>query len=347
MRSTSVLLFVVMYTVGYSGPAIAQSPDRQLCLGPDPDVSISGCTAIIQSGNETEQNLAEAFYNRGVAYRQKGQLDRAIEDYDQAIRLHPNYVFAYVNRGGIYAGKEQWDKALEDFNRAIQLNPNFADAFYSRGAVYRHKGEYDRAIKDYDQAIRFNPNYAAAFYYRGVARRALGQQARADADFAKATQLNPELSPPAASIPGGAETPAKTQQGTQAIAGPSHRSCAPSYPKAGTVIINTGDRQQMTGHILHPLGEGGKFTGTVGRGIPAGPVVIWVFRTSGDQFNKVLKGAGLNLREGSAYVWHQPGTTPFDLQALKQLKYLCDFDVSLSDDHLNQAFLSTATAQPR
>jgi tetratricopeptide (TPR) repeat protein len=38
-------------------------------------------------------NLAEAFYNRGVAYDNKGQPDRAVEDHDQAVRLNPNYAW--------------------------------------------------------------------------------------------------------------------------------------------------------------------------------------------------------------------------------------------------------------
>jgi hypothetical protein len=58
MRGRCALLFVLMYIAGFSGAATAQNDDQKLCLAPDPDLSISRCTAMIQSGHETQQNLA-------------------------------------------------------------------------------------------------------------------------------------------------------------------------------------------------------------------------------------------------------------------------------------------------
>jgi tetratricopeptide (TPR) repeat protein len=114
------LLFVLMHIAGFNGAA-AQTVNQQQCPASNPDLSISGCTAMILSGRETPGNLAEAFYNRGVAYDNKGQPDRAIEDYDQAIRLNPNHAKAFYNRGVAYTIKRQHDRAIEDFDHAIWL----------------------------------------------------------------------------------------------------------------------------------------------------------------------------------------------------------------------------------
>ena len=60
------------------------------CLGlegPIIDTVIDGCTAVIQSGREPPEKLATAFDNRGVAYRHKGEYERALQDYEQAIDL--------------------------------------------------------------------------------------------------------------------------------------------------------------------------------------------------------------------------------------------------------------------
>jgi tetratricopeptide (TPR) repeat protein len=195
MRSTRALLFVLVHIAGFIGAANAQTPDQRRCFDRDPDLSISGCTAIIQSGRQTQQNLAVVFYNRGNAYFRKGQLHRAIADYDQAIRLNPNYAEAFNYRATTYYTMGQPDRAIADYDQAIRLNPNFADAFVNRGAIYVGKGQPDRAIEDYakaflsrgnaygskgqpdraienyDQAIRLNPNFAVAFAVRGMAER--------------------------------------------------------------------------------------------------------------------------------------------------------------------------------
>jgi tetratricopeptide (TPR) repeat protein len=201
MRGRWALPFVLMHIAGFSGAAVAQTPDQQRCFAHDPDLSIAGCTAMIQSGKETQEDLARAFDYRGFAYGRKQQYDLAIQDDDEAIRLNPNYANAFFNRGNAYNGKGQSDRAIQDYDEAIRLNPNghgsaAANVFQNRGETYHSKGQNDRAIHDYDEAIRVEPNYARAFYARGVALRALGQQARAAADFAKARELNPNMPQP-------------------------------------------------------------------------------------------------------------------------------------------------------
>jgi tetratricopeptide (TPR) repeat protein len=113
---------------------------------------------------------AVAFNSRGHAYQVKGDLDRSIADYTEAIRLDPGYIFALNNRGVAYQAKRDYDRAIIDHNEAIRLDPSFPFAYYSRGRAYQAKHDIDRAIADYDQAIRLRPNYAAALYWRGTAK---------------------------------------------------------------------------------------------------------------------------------------------------------------------------------
>ena len=56
--------------------------------------------------------------------------------------------------GSAYANKGQYDRAIADFDEAIKLDPEYALSFYNRGCAYAMKGQHDRAIADYDEAIR-------------------------------------------------------------------------------------------------------------------------------------------------------------------------------------------------
>src|SRR5262245_41851800 len=82
-----------------------------------PAVVIGACTAIIQSGQESTEDLARAFNNRGSAYNDKREYTRAIQDLDQAIGLDPNLAPAFNNRGLAYAGKREYDRAIQDFDQ--------------------------------------------------------------------------------------------------------------------------------------------------------------------------------------------------------------------------------------
>jgi len=166
--------------------------NRNWCGGAQeasPDLRIHACTAIIQSGQETPLSLAVAFANRGHAYRIKGEHGRAIPDFDQAIRLVPNYAAGYNGRGMAWHLARNYDRAIADFNEAIRLNPTFASAFANRGNVYRDTSATDLAMRDFDQAIELDPALAFAWLSRGRALRAAGQHDRAIADFDQAIRL--------------------------------------------------------------------------------------------------------------------------------------------------------------
>ncbi len=175
-------------------PAWGQTRDEnaQRCETGDPDMRIAGCTALIQSGQEPNENLINAYRHRGYAYYAKGNVDRAIQDYDQVIRLNPSDDSAFSNRGLFYWRKASYDRAIQDYGQVIRLNPS-DDAFNNRGLVYFGKTNYDRAIQDFDQAIRLNPSYAIALNNRGLSKRKIGDTTGGDADIAKAKQLDPKL----------------------------------------------------------------------------------------------------------------------------------------------------------
>ena len=61
-----------------------------------------------------------------------------------------------------YGKKGDHDKAIADFTEAIRLNPKDAEAYYSRGGAYGEKGDYDKAIADFTEAIRLNPQCAVS-----------------------------------------------------------------------------------------------------------------------------------------------------------------------------------------
>jgi tetratricopeptide (TPR) repeat protein len=142
----------VVASLALAAPAIAD--DLQRCHDESGDSAIAACTRAI-GAKLPKRNMAVAYTSRGVEWRRKGQLDRAIADHTQAIKL----------------------------------DPNLSEAFYNRGNAYGDKGDNIRAIADYDQAIRLNPKFAGALNNRGLAKRQKGDAAGGDADIARAKKL--------------------------------------------------------------------------------------------------------------------------------------------------------------
>ena len=141
-------------------------------------------------------DYAEAYNGRGIAYKQKGRYARAIADYDTALRLEPNYVYAYNNRGNAYSDQGRYDHAIQDLGFAILLKPDYTLAYFNRGLAFNRKGQYERAIKDLDAALRLDPKLAIAFTERGNVYLARKQYARAIAEYDAAIALDPEAALP-------------------------------------------------------------------------------------------------------------------------------------------------------
>src|SRR5262245_18453125 len=140
MRSLGAGALFVLISAVISPVLAASQRDKDDCNASDPDRSVHGCTRIIQDRGEATENHVNAYNNRGIAYRAKGDHARAIADFSEAIRLNPN-AFTYYNRGVVYGSKGDHDRAIADYNEAIRLDPNNARASYRHCVAYISKGD--------------------------------------------------------------------------------------------------------------------------------------------------------------------------------------------------------------
>jgi tetratricopeptide (TPR) repeat protein len=70
--------------------------------------------------------------------------------------MNPGFVEAYFNRGLAYVQVGEYEKAIYDFTEVIRINPRYPEAFNNRGKAYYSEGQYDKAISDYTKAIEIN-----------------------------------------------------------------------------------------------------------------------------------------------------------------------------------------------
>jgi tetratricopeptide (TPR) repeat protein len=131
---------------------------------------------------------AEAYVYRGMAFVQRGDYDRAIEDFTKALEIDPKGSL-YGKRGAAYLEKGEYDEAIRDLTKAIELYPRFAQAYCNRANVHLRKGNYTQAITDFTAAIEIHPGYAKAYYGRARTYRARRLDNLASEDFRQACEL--------------------------------------------------------------------------------------------------------------------------------------------------------------
>lgn len=159
-------LFALGLLLVISGPAFADFSACNAALRTkDLDQKIVHYTTCIEKGNLQKTDRAGALNNRGVAYMQKGELDKALADFSQSIALDPRWGTAHINRARIYFEQGKLDLAKADLDKAVRLDParQRPEAYAIRAGIHQIRGEYADAIDDYDQAIKGDRKLVLAY----------------------------------------------------------------------------------------------------------------------------------------------------------------------------------------
>jgi tetratricopeptide (TPR) repeat protein len=152
----------------------------------DPQAQIADFNEAIR----LSPDYAEAYFQRGRVRYQHNEMKGALADFDAAIRLRPDDADLHNHRGNTRADVGDLQGALVDFGLAIQLNPNEPEYYNNRGTVRKACGDRKGALSDYDTAIALNDSFGEAYNNRGNLRRSLNDLKGALADFDKAVRLS-------------------------------------------------------------------------------------------------------------------------------------------------------------
>ena len=127
-------------------------------------------------------NIPIAYNNLGEVYLRRGEYQRAISHYNQALRIHPHYdkvYYFYDNRGTAYLLRGDYEKAIADYDQALKMNPTYAIAYHNRGTAYLYQEDFEEAIADFNKALEINPRYADTYFNKALAYEKMGHRQEA------------------------------------------------------------------------------------------------------------------------------------------------------------------------
>ncbi len=148
--------------------------------------------AEFQTALRLKPDYAEAHDNLAKAYGSQGQLGRSIAESQETLQLKPRDAVAHNNLGAAYGSQGQFDRAIAEFQESLRLKPDYLEAHYNLGAAYLSQGRLDRAIAEFQTALRLKPDDAEVHYSLGAAYRSQGQLDRAIAEFQTVLRLKPD-----------------------------------------------------------------------------------------------------------------------------------------------------------
>jgi tetratricopeptide (TPR) repeat protein len=129
--------------------------------------------------------------NLGLALAKKGDTDSAIKEYQTALMINQDYWKAHNGLGMAFTEKGNLDEAIREYKIAQNLEPNRADPYHNLGIVYARKGDHDAAIHQYSESLRITPNDMDTHINLGVAFAMKNNFDAAIQEFQIVLQTNP------------------------------------------------------------------------------------------------------------------------------------------------------------
>jgi len=124
---------------------------------------------------EKYDNAKVAYTNRGSIYRERGKINEALSDFNQAIRIGPATYKDYSNRGVINTDLGNYSKAIEDFRRSISLNAGNLDVLSSYAYACLQVGDFSKSVEIYTRVIEARPSDYEALTNQGTAFYSMNQ----------------------------------------------------------------------------------------------------------------------------------------------------------------------------
>lgn len=127
--------------------------------------------------------VSDSYHNRGQALRHLNRLDEALADFTMALTLDPGKAAYWFHRAETYFDRTDLPKAMADYDRALELDPTLTEAWLSRGIGHGMQGDYSAAIADFTKLLELDPGQLDARFNRGKAYFEAGQLDEAQRDF--------------------------------------------------------------------------------------------------------------------------------------------------------------------
>lgn len=138
-------------------------------------------------------DFPEAHFMMGMVSQALGKFDAAIKHYQDGLRMKPDCAEVHYNLGIVLAARRELDFAIEHYQEAIRLKPDFSGVYNNLGLVLQDKGRFDAAIAHYQEAIRLKPDSPEAYNNLGNALKAQGKLDAAIEQYREAIRVNPQF----------------------------------------------------------------------------------------------------------------------------------------------------------
>jgi tetratricopeptide (TPR) repeat protein len=155
------------------------------------DKEMSTPIRYYQQAVQADPKVALYHFNLGMALRSIGNLERAKEELQTAVRLAPRWIRARTSLADVYTLLERGDDALRTMEAALKLNPQLPDTYWSQSWMLMRQRRLDEALQAARRAVELEPTWVIAYLQMGRVYADRGEEAEERKWFRQSIELHP------------------------------------------------------------------------------------------------------------------------------------------------------------
>jgi len=149
----------------------------------------AGVIRVEEIDQRIPKNARKAF-DEGLKFKQRGEPEKALNDFNRAIELYPEYYQALTEKGDLFVYRKNLEEAGTNFDLALKFNSHYGPALRGAGYCSLEKANYEEAITRFEQALLADPDNASTHLLLGIANLQLNRLEAARASLTKALSFN-------------------------------------------------------------------------------------------------------------------------------------------------------------
>ena len=138
-------------------------------------------------------NFMEGYFNLGNAHNNSGNPDKAVNCFKKALEIKPDYIEAQNNLGNVLFELGKTKESILCFKKALEIKPDFAMAYYNLGRAFKKIAKLEDSITCYEKAIKIKPDFENAYLNLGTIFSQLNKINQAIACYESAIKINPNF----------------------------------------------------------------------------------------------------------------------------------------------------------
>jgi tetratricopeptide (TPR) repeat protein len=183
-----VILFPILSSCSNSSEAFLEKGRELLKTGKSKEA-----IEMLNNAIDKDEDNAEAFNARGVAFFEEKDYNSAQMDYEKAMKLNPEWYKPVFNRALLRVAKQDLEGALIDYDLAIKLDTLQSEVYLNRGFIYAENQKYSAAQSDFSKAAKLDSTNKNAWYNLGNIQFQLENYDEAQTSFKKTIELDPNF----------------------------------------------------------------------------------------------------------------------------------------------------------